>query len=265
MFMGSLTVAILNWNGAEYLEECLKSIPSSIEAERILVDNASTDDSWKIAEKYGFRVVHADNKHKFITGINTALASANARFVFFSQADVVFGENAIFDMIKVLSIYPNSIVQPIFINKEKIDNAGMKMMWPGYGIGIRGIVKSLGPYKTDVCTSITFLTTREVIQNVGFYDPAYSPAYMEDVDWAIRSKGFAVNHIVARDAIVHHRHNESFSKSYTKKDISDICRRNRRYLIKKHYRGLDRFLRIIVITFLDSTKRIIDKVGILKK
>lgn len=254
-----LTIAILNWNGADYLEDCLKSIPSSIEAERILVDNASTDDSWKIAEKYGFRVVHADNEHKFITGINRAITEAKGDYILFSQADVVFLPSCIEYLI--MAKWRNRIVQPVFIKDGKIDNAGMKIVWPGYGLG----ELKLDSHTTDVCTTITFLAPRMIFDLVGLYDTAFAPAYYEDMDWAIRSKAFKIHHYVEAEAIVKHRHNASFSKDYTKLGISEICRKNRRYLIKKHYRGLDRFLRIIVITFLDSTKRIIDKVGILKK
>lgn len=252
-----LTIAILNFQGKDYLEECLASIPASLEAERLLIDNASTDDSWKIAEKYGFRVVHASNKYKFITGINTALLQSNSDYIFFSQADVIFDSECIQRLVQVCQVYGNCIVQPIFLKNKKIDNAGMNYVWPGYGLGIHNLNNQnfLGPYLTDCATSISFITSRAVINRVGLYDPNFSPAYMEDLDWSIRSKKMGVRHVVCPDAVVHHRHNESFSKVYSKRQISDICRKNRKYLIKKHYRGLDRMIRILVLSILDFFMR----------
>lgn len=252
MFMGSLTVAILNWNGAEYLEECLKSIPSSIEAERILVDNASTDDSWKIAERYGFRVVHANNEHKFITGINTAITESKGDYILFSQADVVFMPECIERLYKLA--HSDIIVQPMFLRDGLIDNAGMKIVWPGYGVG----EMVAEPHRTEVCTTITFLAPRRLYEIIGLYDTNLSPAYYEDVDWAIRAKAFKITHYVNSYALVKHRHNASFSKEYDKLAISEICRKNRRYLIKKHYRGLDRLLRLAVSTCLDVAKKAFD-------
>lgn len=254
----SLSICILNWNGAEYLEECLKSIPSSIEAERILVDNASTDDSWKIAERYGFRVVHANNEHKFITGINRAIEEATGNYILFSQADVVFSQGSIDCLLDSLKHFPQSIIQPTFLRDYKIDNAGMRWVWPGYGIGELKYDPSYDFHFTDIATSITFIAEKKMFKIVGDYDINFYPAYYEDVDMAIRSRRLCYRHIVIHNAVVHHRHNASFSKHYDRMAISDICRRNRRYLIKKHYRGLDRLLRLAVSTCLDVAKKSFD-------
>ena len=256
--MPSLSVCILNYNGKDYLEDCLKSV-GDIDVERILVDNASTDNSWKIAKKYGFRVVHADNKHQFITGINTALKSATQSTILFSQGDVRFIGDTIY------SLYVNcpqwAIVQPVFINdKRGIDNAGMKLIWPAYGIGKRRFARQWNEL-TDVCTSITFCTTRKVLDAVGYYDENFAPAYLEDIDWAIRSKKIGVNHIVAGNAIVNHLHNQSFSVNYSKLSISNICRKNRRYLINKHYSGFDWLVRTAVSSSLDIGKKAIDVIA----
>lgn len=253
-----LSICVLNYNGKDYIEDCLKSIPIDIEAEKILIDNASTDESWKIAERYGFKVIHASNKHKFITGINTALYFAQGDHILFTQGDVRFGFQAIQRMMMVAHIYNHAIIQPIFLRNGKVDNAGMKIIWPGYGKGITKNQSGLGAYETDVCTSITFLISKQVLGLVGFYDQNFCPAYYEDVDWAIRSRKSGVKHLVANSAIVHHRHNESFSKVYSNLEISDICRKNRRYLISKHYYGVDRLIRLTVASCFDIVKKTAD-------
>lgn len=131
--------------------------------------------------------------------------------------------------------------------------------WPGYGLGIHKILHSYS-YETDICTDITFITSREVIDMVGLYEEAYAPAYYEDASWALRSRKFGVQHFVCPYAKVLHRHNESFSAIYKKKEISDICRRNRKYLIRKHYSGLDKLIRLLTLNFLDLFKIIYDSI-----
>lgn len=252
-----LTLAVLNYNGKGYLEDCLKSV-GNIPDEKLLIDNNSDDESWKIAEDYGFKVIHADNLCQFITGINCALKSASSEYILFTQGDVRFEPGSIQELYNNAIVHQNSIIQPVFIRPGYgIDNAGMNLIWPAYGIGIRKI-KSASVYKTDVATSITFITTLEVIQKVGLYDEKFAPAYLEDVDWALRSRPFGVRHLVCPKAFVTHRHNESFSKKYSKLDISRICRKNRKYLVRKHYRGFWGIVASAVTAMLDVTKETID-------
>jgi len=254
----SLSVCVLNYNGSSYLEECLDSIVNQIEdgTELILVDNNSSDESWKIGEKYDFKVIHADNQHKFITGINTALKSFSGDKILFTQADVRFEKGSIESLVNSCKQW--SIVQPVFIHNGKVDNAGMRWVWPGYGLGTRSLKGGNFQVPTEICTDITFITTSKVIEFVGLYDENFNPAYYEDVDWALRSRKLGVLHLVDNAAIVYHRHNESFSAIYSKKAISDICRKNRRYLINKHYKGFDRMLRLTVSSCLDVAKKTFD-------
>jgi len=202
-------------------------------------------------------VVHADNKHKFITGINTALKEAKGDYILFSQGDVRFEKSCIELMLGQIKENHFSIIQPVFLRNGLVDNAGMDYWWPGYGLGNHSI-KHPYVYCTGVSTSITFITSRDAINLVGYYDTSFAPAYIEDVDWAIRSWRYGIRHLVVPQALVHHRHNESFSTLYKKKEISDICRRNRRYLIEKHYRGLDRILRLTVTACLNVVKESFD-------
>lgn len=248
-----LTIAILNFNGKDYLEDCLYST-QDIDAEKILIDNASTDGSWEIAEKYGFRVAHRDNGHKFITGINSALYEASGDYILFSQADVTFVKGCIKSLYSYAQLYDAPFIQPIFLKNGYVDNAGMKLVWPGYGIGDLSIGKTLGK-ETEIATSIAFITSRKVIEMVGDYDYNFSPAYYEDVDFALRCRRLGIRHMVCNQAFVNHRHNESFSKVYNKIQISDICRRNRKYLVNKHYKGLDKYLRLSALSVIDETNR----------
>ena len=244
------TLAILNFNGRAYLNKCLESVPHIPGLKKILIDNASKDESYQIADEYGFSVVHADNKHQFITGINKAIEVAGPGTFIFSQADVVFHHMAIQELIWASEDNKDAFIQPVFIRPGfGIDNAGMRWVWPGYGIGT--LKKRSGIYLTDIVTSITFATQKSNLDKIGYYDTNFAPAYYEDCDMALRAKKRGIKQLVCGGSFVTHRHNESFKKMYSKLAISDICRKNRKYLINKHYGGINRWTRWIVVNILD--------------
>lgn len=251
------SLIILNFNGKDYLHKCLESVPHLPGMEKILIDNASMDDSWQIADKYNFKVIHADNKHQFITGINKAISVAKPGVFIFSQADVIFKGMSIVELEIAAQKNPDAFIQPVFLKPlpkgNEIDNAGMNWIWPGYGIGVTS--RKNGIYPTGIVTSITFATHSKNLDKLGYYDTCFAPAYYEDCDMALRAKKLGIRQLVNGNAFVTHLHNKSFSKSYSKLAISDICRKNRRYVVRKHYKGLNLWARITALNILDSIKR----------
>ena len=109
--------------------------------------------------------------------------------------------------------------------------------------------------RTFCFATTCFLSSWDTLSKIGEFDTNFSPAYYEDVDYSIRARKKGVKLIVAKDAIAYHRANFSFSKVMKKREISDVCSKNRQYLINKHYKGIDRFTRIMLVKLLDSTIR----------
>ena len=218
-----LTVAILNYNGRDIIEGCVETVlrqtvpPDEI----LLIDNSSTDDSWKLVEKDVTRVVHADNRHRFITGLNTAFAESQFGQVFFMENDVFLHPK----LFETIPYSRNTIINPTFLDMHG------------------------KPYKAEKEGFFTaaFMMHKEMFEKVGAFDVKLSPAYYEDVDYAIRAKrkGFK---IMQTTGTAIHRANWSFSKVFSKKDMSEMCQRNRVYVIKKNYRGWERRWRLAVAT-----------------
>ena len=75
--MKRIAVVILNWNGRKMLEEFLPSVVeySREEAEVIIADNASTDDSlaWLATHYPHLRTIVLDQNYGFADGYNKAL------------------------------------------------------------------------------------------------------------------------------------------------------------------------------------------------
>lgn len=206
-----ISVAILNYNGKGILEKSLKGVMAqSLKPDEILIiDNNSTDDSWKEFEPYVSRVVHADNKHRFITGLNTSFEEARYDNVLFMENDVVLHRSCLFQMYG----YPADIISPFFydstFHKYKIE------WYSGF-------------------LSACFMMKKSTFDFLGPFDINLAPAYWEDVEYSIRARraGFKMKKGIGK-AI--HYANWSFSKVFSKKQMSHWCRRNAFYVLKKHY------------------------------
>jgi len=250
-----VTLTILNFNGNDTLAESIDSVLAQThKPDRfVVIDNASTDGSRKIAIDKGVEVFDADNRYKFITGLNTAIAM-NQDKLFFMQNDVVLAK----DCLQIMLYHcptSNFIAQPvIYETNRKIDNSGMD--YYGLGFGLRrhtdwwrgSLYVSCG-----LVTTICFMTDNKDI----YYDELFSPAYYEDIDFYLRTKN-KLSHVLIPNAKAIHKGNHTFSQSYKKLEISRICRENRMKLVRKHYSGLDRMVRTAVLSVLDVAKESID-------
>lgn len=209
-----LTVGILNYNGKDIIQKSVDSVlKQTLKPDEILlIDNDSTDESWKLVEKDVTRVVHADNKYKFITGINVLFKESKPGLVTFMENDILLNNNFVKDT-KNYFMENGGICSPHFFNsnfhKYKIE------WYAGF-------------------LSACFTMWKSTFEKIGDFDINLAPAYWEDVDYSIRAHrlGFKTKKGVG-EAI--HYANWSFSKVFSKKQMSGWCRRNAWYVIKKHY------------------------------
>jgi GT2 family glycosyltransferase len=70
-------VGIVSWNTAGLLDRCLAALPAALaglDAEVVVVDNASADDSVARAQAHGVRVIANDANRGYAVGMNQALA-----------------------------------------------------------------------------------------------------------------------------------------------------------------------------------------------
>lgn len=240
------------------LRESIQSVlDQTLKPDRfIVIDNASTDDSRKIAKDMGIQVVDADNRHKFITGLNKAIV-LNQDLLFFMQNDVVLDKECLKTMVRNSPHYERFFAQPVIYQTDgEIDNAGMDYFWPGFGQRRNTKWWSRGKFQNcGLVSTICFLTNNKFKE----YDTLFSPAYYEDLDMYLRTRG-DFKHVLIPDAKAVHRGNHTFSQTLKKRQISDICRRNRRKLIRKHYSGFDCCLRLSVTACLDVMKKSFDVV-----
>ncbi|UJF29199.1 glycosyltransferase family 2 protein [Kaistella sp. 97-N-M2] len=124
-------IAILNWNGKNWLEKFLPNvIENSANAEIFVIDNASTDDSVSFLKERFPRVhlVVNDKNYGFAGGYNEGLRSIDSEIFCLLNSDVEVTENWIDPIISLFKKDPTiAAVQPKILDynrKEYFEFAG---------------------------------------------------------------------------------------------------------------------------------------------
>ncbi|MDG2305392.1 MAG: glycosyltransferase family 2 protein [Candidatus Binatia bacterium] len=103
-----LSVVIVNWNGADYLGDCVDSAAGD-DREVFVVDNASTDDSEARirANRPWLRWISNEANLGFSTAANRGLEAASGEYVLFLNPDARSDEAAVSACIDVLASTPD--------------------------------------------------------------------------------------------------------------------------------------------------------------
>lgn len=96
--MPSVSIIILNYNGKDYIEQCISSVLKTNypNFEVILVDNASTDNSIELIEEsfkndLRLKIFRNSANLGFATGNNIGFENATGSYVAFLNNDTVVG------------------------------------------------------------------------------------------------------------------------------------------------------------------------------
>lgn len=207
-----VAVVILNWNGKAFLERYLPfvlkfNVP---DAEIIVADNASTDDSVDFLEKNFpvVRIVKNPVNGGFAEGYNTALKQINAEYYVLLNSDVEVTENWIPPVITMFDKNPGiAAVQPkikSYTNPSYFEYAGAAGGYiDKYGYPFcRGrifdvIEKDEGQYNTESeifwATGACLFIRSSVFHEMGGFDiDLFSHQEEIDLCWRMKLKGYTI-------------------------------------------------------------------------
>lgn len=126
-----IAIAILNWNGKNWLEKFLPYVLKySLEAEIYVIDNASTDDSVPFLESNfpSVKIIQNPSNSGFAAGYNQGLKSIQADIYCLLNSDVEVTENWLSPIIELFSKDQNiAAVQPKILDyfqKNRFEFAG---------------------------------------------------------------------------------------------------------------------------------------------
>ena len=262
-----VAVVILNWNGAELLQQFMpKIIAYSAEATIYVADNASTDDSILVLKQQFPSVKIIQNKENFgfAKGYNEALKFVDADVFALVNSDIEVTPNWLKPIIETfLKETETSIIQPKildFKNKVNFEYAGAAGGFiDAYGYPFcRGrifetIEEDRGQYNNAIeifwASGACFFIRSQVYNSLGGFDDSFF-AHQEEIDlcWRAYNKKFIAKYIP--NSIVYHVGGATLQQGNPKKTFLNF--RNSLYMLTKNLPSNKLFLRLVIRMLLDG-------------
>lgn len=238
--MINTTVIIPNYNGMQYLENCLRSLAEE-EACIIVVDNASTDGSFEmIADRFpAVRTIRMQENTGFCRAVNAGIAMSSTRYVIFLNNDTVVEPGFVKELETVMEqdkkIFSASAKILSMQDHEKIDDAGDFYCALGWAFA-RGKGKPESKYGKScrifaACGGAS-IYRRSLFKQIGTLDENHF-AYLEDIDLGYRAQIYGYRCLFVPAARVYHAGSASSGSRYNRFK-TDLTSRNSIYLIYKN-------------------------------
>jgi GT2 family glycosyltransferase len=239
-----LSVIILSYNVRYFLEQCVLSVQNAIQhidAEIIVVDNNSSDDSCRMIKEYFPNVILIENKENtgFPKGNNIGVASARGEYICILNPDTVVAEDT---FTKILAFAETQADLGI-VGCKLIDGTGKFLPESKRGLPTPfvALTKMSGLYKmapnskifakyyasyltanqtgkVDVLVGAFMLMKKKLYQEVGGFDERYF-MYGEDIDlcYSVVKSGKS-NYYFHETTIIHYKGESTVKdKAYVKR------------------------------------------------
>jgi len=240
-----VSVIIVSWNGVKYLKNCLKSLLNEQypDLEIIVVDNASTDGSPEYVAKHfpDVKIIRNNRNLGFSKGINIGLKSATGKIVILLNQDTEVLPGWIVAIINGLNSDPCIAIagcKILYPDAKTLQHTGGILHENGltdhYGAGEIDKKQYDMDRDCDYVTGAAMGFKRALIDQIGFFDSRFSPAYFEELDFCIRAsrKQYRIRYFY-KAKVIHH---ESQSTGKFSKRFFNLYHRNRLKFICKHFR-----------------------------
>jgi GT2 family glycosyltransferase len=194
----SLSVIIVNWNGLRYLRECLAALLPQLpaDAEVVLVDNGSTDDSLAyVRERYPAIVVVALRANLgFAGGTNAGLRAARGELLLLLNNDAFAEPGFVAALLNAIECDPEvgaaSAVLLFAHRPELVASAGIRIRRDGLALdlwaGRPAAELPSAPQPIMGPSGGAALYRRALLEDVGLMEPGFFN-YLEDADLAWRA------------------------------------------------------------------------------
>lgn len=217
----TLSIVILNWNGAEMLRRFLPSVIGySPEAEVVVADNGSSDDSLSVlAEEFpNIRTILFDHNYGFAEGYNNAIAQVDSELCLLLNNDVRVEEGWLKPMLDYMEAHPEvACCQPKICQEDAPDMLEYAGACGGFidkwglpfcrGRILGTLERDEGQYDSIVplawATGAALLIRRKEYIEAGGLDARFF-AHQEEIDlcWRLRSRGHSI--VCIPQSVVYH-------------------------------------------------------------
>lgn len=242
--MMHVSIVVLNYNTRDHLQACLRTLQvvegsrfssgGSVEAEVIVVDNASTDGSADMvaAEFPWVRLIHSPRNGGFAFGNNQALAHCRAANVLLLNPDTLMPAGGLGRLLERLQAHPEAgVIGPKLLKPDGSMHLACRRSFPTPAVAfyrLSGLSRlfphhpRFGRYnltfidpdqaiEVDSVCGACLLIRRTVIERIGLLDERFF-MYGEDLDWCLRARQMGWTVRYEPDVIVQHQHGGSSRK-----------------------------------------------------
>lgn len=246
-----VTFCVVGTNGAEFLPACLDAIALEQRllerpTEVLVLDNASTDDSVRIAREHpvGARVIALSRREGKAANDSRLLDEASGRFALLLNEDSELRPGATKELVAALERDPKAACAGAALLRPDGHEQPSAWRFPGFGTTLaqafllhKALVVQSGksPRQTrrvDWCQSACLLVRVQASATIGHLDPEYF-VYGDEVDLQRRlaDAGWHTLHVPAAQCI----HHEGLSTGDgARRRIIELHRNQERYLVAHH-------------------------------
>jgi len=231
-----VSIIIPNFNGKQFLTDCLNSITKQNFSlyEVIIIDNASTDESVEyIKDNYAeFTLIQNLENLGFATAVNQGIKASNAEYVFLLNNDTELEVECVSNLLNCIdndeTIF--SVSSKMIQNQDRnlIDDAGDEYTILGFTQKV-GNNKSSELYRSkreifSACAGAA-IYRRGIFDIIGYFDENFF-AYMDDVDISYRARIYGFKCVYCPDALVYHHVSATSGSKYNAFKIRLAARNN---------------------------------------
>lgn len=255
-----LSYCVVNTNGREYLLACLAAIerthPADVEAEIIVLDNASEDGSAEAVRQLGggIRLIALGRRTGKAENDSTLMREAMGRYCLLLNEDSELRPGATEALLAALEREPKAAAA----TPQLLDSDGTPVpsAWRFPGVATAAIgalflhrrltVQSVGSHtrRVDWAQSSALMVRREAAAQVGFMDPDFF-VYFDECDFAKRlyDAGWHSLFVPTAEAVHHDQLSTDLAKGLPR--IVEFHRNRDLYMRKHHGRGAALAVRIL--------------------
>ncbi len=237
-----VSVVVPNYNGKAFVGACLNALVSDApKAEILVVDNASTDGSRELVEKYfpQIRRIALDQNYGFARAVNEGIRASTRSYVILlnNDTEVLPGFTAgLLEALKTDERAFSASAKLLSLREpEKIDDAGNFYCALGWAFA-RGKGRSAAHYEKPgvifaACAGAA-IYRKALFEEIGYFDEAHF-AYLEDMDVGWRGRIFGYRNLYAPSAKVLHVGSGSSGSRYNEFKVR-LSSRNNVWIIWKN-------------------------------
>jgi len=213
-----VAVIILNWNDGAATLDCLAALDTTDYPNRttIVVDNASTDGSaQQAANVASAKVLFNTTNLGFTGGVNTGIRhamAAGADYIRLLNNDAVPRPDVLSKLVAAAEADPRiGLVSPVFHDPQQPDVP--EVCLARFDPASRYATQTADPAVAQdwqdrhpdqvLLLGTALLIRRSLIEAIGVFDPSFF-AYVEDVDYSLRSLAAGFRNVMVPDGVVLH-------------------------------------------------------------